>query len=260
MNKEFTAENAESAEKENNENDSGRILCLFCSSFFLLCALCVLCGEFLGEIIDVIESHVISETLKPPAIVPYRGPSAAQWGMIAFLISEAAFFSTLVMVYLVFIGADQLPGGRGGPTPAEVLSLGLVIGTTICLLSSSVTIHFAEKALRRGGEGSFRLWWTMTIVLGIVFLAGTAYEWHELIANGLTLQRNLFGTTYYTVVGFHGAHVTAGVIIMLIILGLALRRQVTTANSHGVELVSWYWHFVDGVWIVVFTVVYLVGR
>jgi cytochrome c oxidase subunit III len=160
----------------------------------------------------------------------------------------------------VFIGADQLPGGRGGPTPSEVLSLQLVVGTTICLLSSSATIHFAERALRRGGEAGFRLWWTLTIVLGIVFLAGTAYEWRDLIAQGLTVQRNLFGTTYYTLVGFHGVHVTAGVITMLIVLGLALRRQVTAGNPHGVELVSWYWHFVDVVWVVVFTVVYLVGR
>lgn len=208
----------------------------------------------------MIESRVTSESLNPPAIVPYRGPSAPQWGMIAFLVSEAAFFSTLVMVYLVFLGADARPGGRGGPTPAEALSLGLVIGTTICLLSSSATIHFAERALRQGGETAFRLWWTATIVLGLVFLAGTAYEWRDLIAKGLTMRRNLFGTTYYTLVGFHGAHVTVGVLVMLIMLGLALRRQVTAAHSHGVELVSWYWHFVDGVWVVVFTVVYLVGR
>jgi cytochrome c oxidase subunit 3 len=208
----------------------------------------------------VIESAKPSAHPQPPAIVPHRGPSAPQWGMIAFLVSEAAFFSTLIMVYIVFIGADARPGGRGGPTPTEVLSLGLVIGTTICLLSSSATIHLAERALRRGGEAGFRLWWTATIVLGIVFLAGTAYEWRDLIAKGLTVQRNLFGTTYYTLVGFHGAHVTAGVIVMLIVLGLALRRQVTAGNPHGVELVSWYWHFVDGVWVVVFTVVYLVGR
>jgi cytochrome c oxidase subunit 3 len=211
------------------------------------------------------ESHLASESAKPaahpqpPPITPHRGPTAPQWGMIAFLISEAAFFSTLVMVYIVFIGADAQPGGRGGPTP-EVLSLGLVIGTTICLLSSSATIHFADRALRQGGEAGFRLWWTVTIVLGITFLAGTAYEWRELIRRGLTVQRNLFGTTYYTLVGFHGAHVSVGVIVMLIVLGLALRRQVTAGNPHGVELVSWYWHFVDGVWIVVFTVVYLVGR
>lgn len=200
------------------------------------------------------------EILKPPAIIPYRGFSAAQWGMIAFLLSEVAFFSTLIMVYLVFLGADAQPGGRGGPSPSEVLSLGLVVVTTICLLSSSATIHFAERALRQGGEAAFRMWWTATIVLGIVFLAGTAYEWRELIAQGLTMRRNLFGTTYYTLVGFHGVHVTVGVIVMLIVLGLALRREVTARNPHGVELVSWYWHFVDVVWVVVFTVVYLVGR
>lgn len=218
------------------------------------------------ENLDVIESRLASESVEPavhpqpPAIAPRRGPSAPQWGMIAFLISEAAFFSTLVMVYIVFIGADAQPGGRGGPTPAKVLSLELVIGTTICLLSSSATIHFADRALRRGGESGFRLWWTVTIVLGIAFLAGTAYEWSELIRGGLTVQRNLFGTTYYTLVGFHGAHVSVGVIVMLIVLGLSLRRQVTAGNPHGVELVSWYWHFVDGVWVVVFAVVYLVGR
>ncbi|HEY7327104.1 MAG TPA: heme-copper oxidase subunit III [Gemmataceae bacterium] len=208
----------------------------------------------------MIESRITSEQLKPPAILPYRGLSARQWGMIAFLFSEATFFSTLIMVYIVYIGADAQPGGRGGPTPAGVLSMGLVIFTTICLLSSSATIHFAERALRRGSEASFRLWWAATIVLGIVFLAGTAYEWRELIAHGLTVQRNLFGTTYYTLVGFHGAHVTVGVIVMLILLMLALGRQVTARNPHGVELVSWYWHFVDGVWVVVFTVVYIVGR
>jgi cytochrome c oxidase subunit 3 len=208
----------------------------------------------------VIESRITSEHLKPPAIVPYNGLSAPQWGMIAFLLSEATFFSTLVMVYIVFIGADERPGGRGGPTPQEVLSLGIVVGTTICLLSSSATIHFAERALRRGGETGFRLWWMATIALGIAFLAGTAYEWSDLIAHGLTPQRNLFGTTYYTLVGFHSAHVTVGVIVMLIVLGLALRWQVSAGYPHSVELVSWYWHFVDGVWVVVFTVVYLVGR
>jgi cytochrome c oxidase subunit III len=218
------------------------------------------------ESINVMESRVASESAEtaahpqPPPIVPYRGPSAPQWGMIAFLISEATFFSTLVMVYIVFIGADARPGGRGGPTPDQVLSLKLVIGTTICLLSSSVTIHFAERALRQGGEAAFRLWWMATIVLGLVFLAGTVFEWRDLIAEGLTIRRNLFGTTYYTLVGFHGAHVTVGVIVMLIMLGLALARQVTASNPHGVELVSWYWHFVDAVWVVVFTVVYLVGR
>jgi len=179
-----------------------------------------------------------------------------QWGMIAFLASEVAFFSTLIVAYITFLGKDTV-----GPTPREALSLPLVVGTTFCLLASSATIHRAERMLRRETSEGFLLWWSATIALGVVFLAGTAYEWRELIVrHHLTISRNLFGTTYYTLVGFHGLHVTAGVTVMLIFLGLALRRQVSGGNPLGVELVSWYWHFVDGVWVAVFTVVYLVGR
>src|SRR5262249_15800532 len=148
-----------------------------------------------------------------------------------------------------------------GPTPAKALSLSLVLCTTAVLLASSGTIHVAEKALHRGDQRGFVLWWLATIVLGAMFLGGTAFQWYRLIMYpGPTIRRNLFGPTYYAVVGLHALHVTGGVTIMLIVLGLALRRQVTTANQAGVGLVSWYWHFVDGVWVVVFTVVYLVGR
>jgi len=182
--------------------------------------------------------------------------SPAQWGVLGFLLSEVALFTTLIVVYLSFLHRDRV-----GPTPAEALSLPLVIGTTICLLSSSLAIHLADRALERRRQRAFCLWWSGTIVLGVVFLAGTAFEWHELIErHGLTIRRNLFGTSYYTLVGFHGLHVTAGVIMMLVVLGLALRQQVTHANRAGVQLVSWYWHFVDVVWVAVFTVVYLFGR
>jgi cytochrome c oxidase subunit 3 len=98
-------------------------------------------------------------------------------------------------------------------------------------------------------------------LLGIVFLLGTAFEWHNLIDEyGLTINRNLFGTTYYTLVGFHALHVTVGVIVMLTVLGLTLSRGVGGLAPSVSQLVSWYWHFVDGVWVVVFMVVYLVGR
>jgi cytochrome c oxidase subunit 3/cytochrome o ubiquinol oxidase subunit 3 len=192
----------------------------------------------------------------PPDIAPEKTLSAAQWGMVAFLVSEVALFSTLIVTYLSFLGKDT-----DGPTPAKALSLGLVLITTACLLSSSVTIHLAERALHAGGEASFRAWWAVTIGLGAAFLLGTAYEWHGLIYEyGLTISRNLFGSTYYTLVGFHALHVSVGLIVLLMVLGLAVRRRVTAASRGGVELVSWYWHFVDGVWVVVFTVVYLVGR
>jgi cytochrome c oxidase subunit 3/cytochrome o ubiquinol oxidase subunit 3 len=192
----------------------------------------------------------------PPAIAPERTLSPGQWGIVSFLVSEVALFSTLIVVYAFYLGKDVV-----GPTPAVALSLGLVLCTTAVLLSSSATAHLSEKALRRGGQSGFIGWWAATIGLGVLFLLGTAYEWYGLISrHHLTISRNLFGTTYYTLVGLHALHVTGGVMIMLVVLGLALRRRVTAANRGAVGLVSWYWHFVDGVWVVVFTVVYLLGR
>jgi cytochrome c oxidase subunit 3/cytochrome o ubiquinol oxidase subunit 3 len=192
----------------------------------------------------------------PPAVRPEVTLSAGQWGMLSFLVSEAALFGTLIVAYLFYVGRDVV-----GPTPAEALSLGLVMCTTVCLLASSATIHVAERRLERQNQAGFLWWWLATILLGASFLGGTAFEWRELIVrHHLTISRNLFGTTYYTLVGLHAVHVTAGVTIMLIVLGLALGRQVTSVNRAGVGLVSWYWHFVDGVWVVVFSVVYLVGR
>jgi len=192
----------------------------------------------------------------PPAIAPEETLSPGQWGIVSFLVSEVALFSTLIVVYVFYLGRDVV-----GPKPAEALSLGLVLCTTAVLLSSSATAHLAEKALRRGGQSEFIGWWAATIGLGALFLLGTAYEWYGLISHHhLTISRNLFGTTYYTLVGLHALHVTGGVTIMLVVLGLALRRRVTAANRGAVGLVAWYWHFVDGVWVVVFTVVYLLGR
>ncbi len=192
----------------------------------------------------------------PPDIAPEKTLSAGQWGMVSFLVSEVALFSTLIVTYAFYIGKDVV-----GPTPAEALSLPLVLCTTACLLASSFTIHRAEKALEYGNPAGFIRWWTATIALGVVFLLGTAYEWYELIAHHhLTISRNLFGTTYYTLVGLHALHVAGGVVIMMVVLGLAVRRQVTSANPAGVGLVSWYWHFVDAVWVIVFAVVYLAGR
>ena len=192
----------------------------------------------------------------PPPIVPERMLNSAQWGMASFLLSEVAFFCTLIATYVAFMGKDTV-----GPTPGQALSLPLVIITTICLLSSSVVIHFAERSLKRGQQRAFLLLLAGTAALGILFLLGTAVEWRSLIIeHHLTISRNLFGTTYYTLVGFHGLHVTIGVIAMLIVLILAFGRELTEKFRTGVELVGWYWHFVDAVWIVVFLVVYVASR
>jgi cytochrome c oxidase subunit 3/cytochrome o ubiquinol oxidase subunit 3 len=193
----------------------------------------------------------------PPPIVPERNLTPAQWGMLSFLLSEVALFSTLIVTYIIYIGKSVI-----GPYPNEVLSLPLVLGTTACLLTSSVTIHLAEMALHKNNRAQFIGLWGITIALGVAFLAGTGYEWAELLHHNppLTISRNLFGTTYYTLVGLHALHVTGGVVLMLIIFILALRYPVSTHGWPAVGLISWYWHFVDVVWIVVFLVVYVIGR
>jgi cytochrome c oxidase subunit 3/cytochrome o ubiquinol oxidase subunit 3 len=183
--------------------------------------------------------------------------TTVQWGMIAFLLSEAAFFSTLIVTYVAYLGEIR----ASVPGPTEVFALPLVILASICLFSSSFTIHLAERSLKRGSMSGFLLFWGLTIGLGALFILGTINEWHDLITrHGLWINRNIFGTCYFTLVGFHAIHVSVGLIIMSTVFGLAWRGAVTPAHKPTVEAVSWYWHFVDGVWVVVFTLVYIVGR
>jgi cytochrome c oxidase subunit 3/cytochrome o ubiquinol oxidase subunit 3 len=178
-------------------------------------------------------------------------------GMLAFLFSEVAFFSALITTYVVFLQQTK----TSTPSPAEVFHLPLVLVGTACLLSSSLTIHLAEGALRRGSRAKFLMLWGLTIVLGATFLACTGKEWHELIYTyGLTISRNMFGSTYFTLVGFHALHVTIGLVLLSSAFILAWRREISQHNHTAAEVISWYWHFVDGVWVVVFTLVYLIGR
>jgi cytochrome c oxidase subunit 3/cytochrome o ubiquinol oxidase subunit 3 len=174
--------------------------------------------------------------------------------MAGLIIAESAIFTIFVVAYLYYLGKSVT-----GPTPHEVLEPPIFF--TICLLSSSLTIHLAAKSLASNRKGLFLGLWLLTIVLGGLFLYGTAEEWHRLIyEHGLTISTNLFGTTYYSLVGLHGFHVTAGLLMLLIVAILALAGRMSVEQSRRVEVLSMYWHFVDAVWVVVFTVVYLVGR
>ncbi len=135
------------------------------------------------------------------------------------------------------------------------------ISCRLCLLSSSGTIHFAVAALRKGLTRSFALWWFATLALGAIFLGGTAREWHHLIYDkGLTISTNLFGTTYYSLVGLHASHVTVGLILLALGMIFALLGKVKQEHHERADVFSLYWHFVDMVWVVVFTVVYVLGR
>jgi len=146
-----------------------------------------------------------------------------------------------------------------GPTPKDVLELPIV--GTVCLLSSSLTIHLAVRALRNAKVAVFGWWWSATIALGALFLVGTGREWHHLIFDkGLTVSTNLFGTTYYSLVGLHAFHVTVGLIVLAIGMIFTLLGKVKPEHSERGEVFSFYWHFVDVVWVIVFTVVYVIGR
>ena len=197
-------------------------------------------------------SAIASPLPETPAAwkLPYRG----KVGMGCLIFAESAIFTIFVVAYLFYVGKNLT-----GPTPREVLET--PIFCTICLLSSSLTIHVAGKLLERGRRGPFLLLWLLTITLGTLFLYGTGQEWHRLIyEHGLTISTNLFGTTYYSLVGLHAFHVTAGLIMLSIVLLFGLAGRVGPEQSARVDVLSLYWHFVDAVWVVVFTVVYVLGR
>ncbi len=200
---------------------------------------------------------VIAADLEPTRAVAapavWTLPDRGVVGMASFIIAEAAIFTIFVVAYLFYLGKSL-----SGPTPRDVLEV--PVFSTICLLSSSVTIHVAGRRLERNQSNIFLVFWLMTIALGAIFMVGTAQEWRRLIyEHGLTISTNLFGTTYYALVGLHAFHVTLGLVMLTIVAGLSVAADIRR-QSRRVGVLSLYWHFVDVVWVVVFTVVYVIGR
>ena len=188
----------------------------------------------------------------PEAEVAWSLPDRGRVGMYGLIAAEAAIFTIFVVAYLFYVGKSL-----SGPLPNQVLHAPIVL--TICLLSSSLTIHLAVAALRDARTRGFLLWWAFTIALGAVFLGGTAREWHHLIYDvGLTIRTNLFGSSFFTLTGFHGAHVTAGVLWLLTLLAIDIKRGLEPKDALLVDISALYWHFVDVVWIAIFTLVYLI--
>ena len=192
----------------------------------------------------------ISAQVEQPWELPHRGTV----GMACLIVAESAIFLIFVVAYIYYIGKSL-----SGPTPAQVLELPIL--STICLLSSSVTVHYAVSGLRKNNIRSCTLWLAGTVLLGAFFLMSTAREWYHLIHDfGLTIRTNLFGTTFYSLVGLHATHVVIGLIMLTIALALLLSGSVKEKHAERLEVLSLYWHFVDGVWVVVFLVVYVLGR
>lgn len=180
-------------------------------------------------------------------------PSKGRVAMFCLILAESAIFTIFVVAYIYNLGKSLY-----GPTP-QVLEV--PIWNSIFLLSSSLTIWLAERAVEHGKIKVFGLWWALTFALGTIFLVGTGVEWHKLITvNGLTISTNLFGTTFYSLVGLHASHVILGLIALLVVLLFTVTGHVREEHAERIQVLALYWHFVDAVWIVVFTVVYVIGR
>lgn len=197
--------------------------------------------------------HIVAEdalTMEREWKLPDRGTV----GIIFLIITETVLFSMFVIAYLIYTGKSLV-----GPYPKDVLEIPVL--ASICLLSSSGTIVFAEHALKHNQLAKFKLWWLATILLGAYFLWATGVEWHKLIyEDHLTIATNLFGTTFYSLVGLHASHVIVGLVFLSLVLIVTLLGFPIQRQLRRVLFLSWYWHFVDGVWVIVFTVVYILGR
>jgi cytochrome c oxidase subunit III len=181
-------------------------------------------------------------------------PSRGRVAMFCLIIGESAIFTIFVVAYIFYIGKSLY-----GPTPKQVLEIP-VFGT-ICLLSSSLVIWLSERALEHNKIKLFGALWALTLALGVIFLVDTGLEWHTLIyEKGLTISTNLFGTTFYSLVGLHASHVLFGIVGLTTVLIFTLLGKVREEHSERIQVLALYWHFVDAVWVVVFTVVYILGR
>ena len=174
--------------------------------------------------------------------------------MWAFLGSDCMFFGSLIATYLVYQGKSKV-----GPFPEDVFSIPITSVSTFVLLMSSMSMVLAYAALTRGSIKAFRIWILSTAIMGMTFLAFQVFEFRDFAQHGLTPRTNLFGTTFFTLTGFHGAHVTIGVIWLLSLAFHSFKGGVRPETHLDVDLAALYWHFVDVVWIVIFTVVYLFG-
>jgi len=175
-------------------------------------------------------------------------------GVLLFIASEAVFFGLLIFAYVTYHAARQ-----NGPTAAGVLDPVKTGIFSVFLFSSSATMHWAGSSLRRRNRTAGFFWLMVTVVFGAVFLVGQGTEYLHLARENVTVSRDLFGTTFFTLTGFHGLHVLVGLVLITLLLGLTWAGKRDRPWDDGLEAISIYWHFVDAVWVVIFAVVYLWG-
>ena len=196
-------------------------------------------------------SHHELEPAHPPTATGLTNEKVAMW---AFLGSECLLFGALISVYLLYKGQSL----KGTISPKDVYDIPYTSVSSFVLLMSSLTMVLALAAIQRDDHHRARTWLLTTALLGSVFVGGQVYEFTKFYSEGLKLQTNLFGSSFFVLTGFHGAHVTIGVLMLLSLFGLSVRGRLPKERAETVELIGLYWHFVDVVWIVIFTLIYLI--
>ncbi len=172
--------------------------------------------------------------------------------MLLFVASEAFFFLALIISYVYY----SHPGGKLSQT-ASYLDFNRTAIFSVFLFSSSLTIAIAESMYKKGKRKNMLVWLILTVILGLVFLVGQATEYMKLVDLNVTINKNIFGSAFFTLTGFHGLHVLIGLIVLLIIAGLFISGKFSAIEKEAFHSASIYWHFVDIVWVAVFTVVYI---
>lgn len=196
-------------------------------------------------------AQAVAEHAEPGAHYTSTGLDNRKVAMWAFLGSECLLFGALISSYLLY-------RGRGaGTKPVDVYDIPYTSVSSFVLLMSSLTMVLALAALQRRDERQTRVWLTATALLGMTFVGGQVYEFTVFVHEGLSLTANPASSAFFVLTGFHGTHVTLGIIMLLSLVGLSLVGKLGPQKTLQVELVGLYWHFVDIVWVVIFTVVYL---
>lgn len=184
---------------------------------------------------------------------PLPEVSTSKFAMWLFLASEALFFAALISAYVLLRLVSP-----AWPNVSELLNVPLVAVNTAILITSSVTMVYAFDAIEKGNQYRLQLFLIATAVLGAIFVSIQAFEWSELISHGATATNSVFGSTFYVLTGFHGLHVLVGILFLILTAYRTFRGRYTQAQHDGVELMGLYWHFVDIVWIFLFTIIYLI--
>ena len=181
------------------------------------------------------------------------GISNVKLGMWTFLGSECLLFGGLISTYMLYLGRVT-----GGPRTSQIFDIPFTSVSSFVLLMSSLTMVLAVSAAHKGEDRKTNLWLTVTALLGATFVGGQVYEFTAFYNEGLGFSTSLFGSSFYTLTGFHGVHVTVGIIMLMSLVGIFKRSEVPGKKAEVVEMIGLYWHFVDIVWIIIFTLVYLI--